>query len=363
MTRLLAPVLLAACFAGAASGADESAAPSASNIPEIPGRYDLPNVHLSTGAAVPPGASMRRIRKALEQPRFHPEKLEALKAWHDKFDITALYKERGWRTVDATLDLLDKVLDQEKDARMRRLAVYYVFGVFQATVRDAILFRPSLPWWPERWERIDALRRRCLKDRDPKLREFFERYEPLEGGPDWRAAKAQADRAHRRLLASRVDLSHRLQQAWDMVESIETSQLAVMENTLKLGSYERKDLSPGELDCVLANDRSIFEHRVWTIWANLYPRVVVETAAGKADPELGRGLGIEFAPVKLGWHDFRPLLPRSFIAKGLLESKRGRAKASAAAYGRALELDPENAAAKAGLAALNGGATGGSELP
>lgn len=271
---------------------------SAFVAPEVPGRDALPGVLDGTeGASIPAEASWEELKKVAAHTKPSQVRVDAVFLLAERAGSSEKKAQKQLASeVSDCIALITGWLDKEPDAAFRRHAVAKLFGAVSAKVRDRIPLHPKEAWSRDAWKRFDALRRRGLKDRDPRLAEFFERYEPLPGGPVWEPLKAKQKALFDAAAKDFPDKKEVLEKIWSLCESIEDSQRNVSDGFGK-AVRKQKGVPAEELERLIRADRGTFEYRMVTLWGNMNPRNFVEQLG---DAEASRR-GNVVSPVKLGW--------------------------------------------------------------
>ncbi len=290
---MLVPVL--ALAAALARGAE---AP-----PDVPDRYQLPSELAQQEPALDPldysreraSKSFDDLEKTLLSSAGDEKKAYAANVWAVR--LTYAYAEPRpdfWKAVDASFALLDRLLAQEPASSSRRHSIYVVFSNLVAQARGAVIEEPLDPLWRAHWDRAGELARRALADKDPKLREYFERFEPLPKTPDWRAVKARMRAQQARLLASRPNAKEALEKAWSLCRDEEQSELERKGD--EDASISGEALSPADKRRLRRYVADFYDYRLYTLWANQLPkreRKKLELPPDAREPAV--------APVKNGW--------------------------------------------------------------
>lgn len=301
-TLLFAATALLAASAPCAAVNPEDAPPFA----EPPGRYDLPPLNTGMeGGSVPADATWQELKAVMLGGSASPGKADRVRA-----DAVHVFSKRvGSAEQDAPEQMpsmvedaagaMETLLEEERDPRFRRYAVARIFGATAAAVRDHIPFHPEAAWARKAWKRLGAVKRRGLRDRDPRLAEFFERYEPLAGGPSWSPAKERYKTRLDKAAAELPEYAAILQKIWDLCSSIEDGQRDVSDRI----SRELRKRPGGRTPAgkaLVRRFRETFDYRMYSNWANMLPHAV-EEQLGHDEAERR---GFKKQPVKLGWPDF-----------------------------------------------------------
>lgn len=271
---------------------------AALTVPELPPRDNLPGTLTGAeGAAVPAEASWDEVKEVVLNGRPSQARVDAVFVLHRRASRAQIDDKKGFpgKVMDS-IDVMERLYEKEADRPFRRYAIGETFGDVAAAVRDHIPFHPKEAWARKAWARLDRLRRRCLKDSDPKLAEFFLRYDPLPGGPRWEPLKAEAKAYFEKAEAELPEKKEMLGKVWTLCLSIEDSQRAVSE---RLEKVVRKN-AVKDTEAYVKAYRATFEHRAYSLWGNLCPRNFVEQLG--ADEASRRGCKVH--DVKLGWPEF-----------------------------------------------------------
>ncbi|TBR21905.1 hypothetical protein EPO15_09080, partial [bacterium] len=237
-------------------------------VPDIPRRDDLPRtLSGEEGRSVPPGAAWEELKKVIDYPKVSQARVDAVYVFGRRMGAAESQEPEALpKAVSDALSSLEGLLEREEDPAFRRYAVAELFGSGAAAVRDYVPYHPKASWARAAWKRLDAVRRRGLKDKDPRLAEFFERYRTLPGGASWEALKAE-DKAFFDKAASELpDKREVLEKIWGLCESIESSQRAVSDRLLPAVRKAAKG-SPKAAGYEKAA-RATFEYRSYTLWGN-----------------------------------------------------------------------------------------------
>lgn len=273
----------AALFLLLASGA------SAFSPRELPDRFNLPGGDQNDGLTVSFNTPLDELKDLILSTATTVQRMDASFRWSHNTKEGA--PDLGDR-LDGALEMMETLLaDAKADPLFRRALVCELFGATAATIRDAVPFHPKDAVLRARWKRVTSVRDRGLKDRDPKLAEYFERYLPVRGGtPPWQKERKTSLALADKVVAARPDLRQTMADAVKMTLSIEDSQLQVNERL-------QKDVKGRKMKGCFAR---VCEYRLYTAWGNLFRRVVKEMTA----PDGKKAFGIVVEPVKLGWPEY-----------------------------------------------------------
>ncbi len=269
----------------------------------VPDRFDLPGVEDPAHKVSPEVAKLGgKALLSLLRDAKNPRRAEAVLALVDKLDQTA----RGdklyvWKPMADLADALDFLLEHGEPLAFRRWAVYMLFTNGATETRGRITLDPEDRRTEAWWTRFDALRERALKDVDPRLAEFFERYTEDPLATKWEEAKKAAAKGRDRMLADHPERREHLAEVWRLQESVEKSQLDLAPKFIA-NIEEKSKGSPVRIDALKAVELSTLNHRLRIGWANMIPRIMVESF-GEAD---AKSYGFVPAPVTVGW----PKIPK-----------------------------------------------------
>ncbi|MHB2026146.1 MAG: hypothetical protein ACYCPQ_05860 [Elusimicrobiota bacterium] len=280
------------------------------NFPEPPTRDNLWGSFPYQGT-VPKDASYQELYTALLLPRESQRKLDALyvlkiKIQNAETKSQAASARQFWRQRDLDISLMNQILNKEPDIHFRRWAVANLFGALFASCRDHILLDANLPYGQKEWQDLYEIFQKGLHDRDPRLAEFFERYIPLPANPNWRNFKHRDEKNKDRIISLFPGLGPSLENAWALAEGTEADQAIVSRRSIRR-LQKMTGLNPNRKNILIAGERLVYAYRIYTLWANLFPRIMIDMLRQYGKADLAGQLGIKAEPVKLGWPNFTSL--------------------------------------------------------
>lgn len=292
---------LALLLAARAAAAPPPYAGPAGNPKELqpPDRYDLPGskgepAAISSEVARLDGKALLAIIRDPKDER-RVEAVIALTLKIDQLDRGEDAKY-SWAPIADSVAAMDHLFAKVPPGVFRRWAVYRLFAPAAGQTRSMMTLVPGDRKVDAWWERLDALRARGLRDGDPRLAEFFERYAEDPEAPRWREAKKAAGAARDRLLLARPDAKDFSAKVWRLQETVEDSQLVVLRR-FEARLDGMTGVPPERRARLKAVERSTTEHRLRIGWANMIPRIIAESFSLAE----ARAHGFEPAPVLLGW--------------------------------------------------------------
>lgn len=290
--------LILAVLAGAGCAAPQAVRETAT-FREIPTRFELAGLlEDDPGQTVPeglPAEELGRIIRSGERPQ---RRVDAVRR------LSALCGGTGSRDagfiacVETLAGTAGWLLSSETDPRLRRYGVFMLFAQAYSKVDASLPFNPADPGIWGLWKSVEELRRRGLQDQDERLRNYFQRYVPLEKDPDWKAARERLVRVTEEIIQALPRHEASLRERLKLLESVQASQLQVK---ARLDGSAAAGLPPRERAQFLRALEQQFAYRLYSAWANLYAANIIE-AVGE---EAARRFGVEKAEVKLGWPEYR----------------------------------------------------------
>lgn len=264
----------------------------------IPDRFDLPG-GLDPAYKVSPEVAKldgKALLAILRDPK-DARRPEAVLALTDNLNDPAdEEKSYALKPLADLADAIDILLDLGEPLAFRRWAVYTLFTSGATDTRRRITRAPEDRRTQTWWRRFGAVRDRALKDADPRLAEFFERYREDPLAPKWEEAKKAAAKSRDRMLADHPERRENLAEVWRLQESVEKQQLDLLPSvTARIEA--QSSASPGRIPALIAVERSVLNHRLRISWANMVPRIMAETY-GESD---AKSYGFVPAPVTIGW--------------------------------------------------------------
>lgn len=229
-------------------------------------------------AAAGPGVTQRRI--------------DAVSVMADRAsDLRSSYELPEFpEMVGDAVALMEKVLRDEPDRAFRRYALARSFGGISAIARDHVARHPEDDWARKAWKRLDAVRRRALKDKDPLLADFFFRFVALPGGPVWAPYRKSAEACYRSTYEALPQHKAVIDSNWAQCVDIGKRQSGAIDKTLAITApaYKRQA-------------REVIEYRNYILWSNLCPSFFRAIRRSQNLPDAG----CRSMPVKIGWPNYK----------------------------------------------------------
>ncbi|MEQ1918284.1 MAG: hypothetical protein ABL955_03720 [Elusimicrobiota bacterium] len=249
-----------------------------------------------------PYAIAERYNLPLEEPPSYPPESASRAAAVLDLSARTNQVERGenakysWEPMMNLTAELDALLAEKAPTAFRRWAAHTLFMTGSSEVRGRITLDPLDTAVDEWWKRYDAIRARGQADKDPILAEFFERYAQDPEAPRWRDTRAAAIVSRDKMLKARPEMKKHLDYVWGMLTNVTEAQLTVLAR-LNARTGARQDVPAARREKLQAIETSWVDHRLRITWANMLPRIVVEST----DAATAKSFGFVPAPVRTGW--------------------------------------------------------------
>ena len=288
------PALLALGWLGCAA---QRPAPRTAAYPDSPARFELPTFRPDsapqTVAADTPPAELDRIIRSRDATQKRLEAVERLT------DLKKTSRDADYITYAQTLvRCADQLLAGKDEAAFRRYGVYTLFAEAYSRANASLpeASGDAREW--ALWQDVAGLRDRGLRDSDQKLREYFERYVPLEKEPDWKEESARLRDVTEKIIKDLPQYAADLRARLALADSAQEPQLTILKRITE--DLEAKDLTPELHAQFIQASRQQIAYRLHTLWANLYARNIIEAIGA----DNARAYGLSPAEVKLGWPQY-----------------------------------------------------------
>ncbi len=270
--------------------------------PEIPTRLQLPAVADPPGQNVSqytPDTPIATLEQIIRSQAPLQQRVDAVRCLAD--DLDRSYTDSDYIPfIQSLIRVANWLLSKEGDLGFRRYGVYMLFAEAYTKVNSTLPNHSEDHQEWVLWKSVEMLRSRGIRDKDPRLAEYFERYIPLKRDPNWKEVEARMRRVTRQIVKTLPQYKTDLRERLAMVDSIQDSQLTVqarLDAALAASGLSQQMI----VQLTRATDQE-FTYRLYTLWNNLYARTIIETI----EPENARRFGVTAGEVKFGWPELIP---------------------------------------------------------
>jgi len=275
----------------------QSAAAQTAVYPEIPGRFGLAGLaEEGEPRTVTPDTPVDGLELIICSDDAQQQRVDAVRRLAD---INKTSKDPDYIAYVRSLTRsADWLLTNEEDAGFRRYGVFMTFSRAYSLANASLPENSGDPLEWKLWKGVEKLHGRGVKDKDKRLREYFDRYVPLKKEPDWKKESARLRRVTEQIIKALPEYETDLRGRLALVDSTQNSQLQVLPKLLASPAMTRL---PPELRAQFTRGtQQQFAYRLHTLWTNLYARNIVEAIGEKN----ARDFGVAPAEVKLGWPSY-----------------------------------------------------------
>ena len=269
--------------------------PETAAFREIPCRYELAGLKEDDpGRTVPEGTPAPELVRIIHSREPLQRRVDAVRRLEAACERGQEAGEEFSFCAGALAPTADWLLSNEKNLSFRRYGVFMLFSRAYSKAHSSLPYHPQDERLWDLWKGVQALRTRGLADKDPLLKEYFQRYVPLAAAPKWLPERKRLRDLTEKIMKAMPEHEANLLEKLSLMESMQKSQMIVHSEAVDKVAV---GLPPEQrVEFIRAVEEEI-TYRMYAAWTNLYPRNVVEEIGSDA----ARRFGVAVAEVRLGW--------------------------------------------------------------